>query len=100
MDFSSIARHEEGMLPGVRADVEKYTLIGICRCHDVSKEKQYRLFVSSIKKDIFVDKVPGISVVADPINFSGEIKIFSAIAGGYICRAFPAPVYKRELRKI
>jgi hypothetical protein len=69
------------MLPGVRADVEKYPLIGIGGCHDVAKEKQHRLFVSPVKKDILVDVVSGISFVADSIDLSGEIKTLVAVAG-------------------
>ena len=98
MDFSGMARNEKGMLAGVGANVEKYTLTGIRRHHDVSKEIQYRFFERSIIKDAFIDFISRISFIAEPIDLSGEIKTFIIVASGEVVRAFPAAVHKRELR--
>jgi len=75
-----MAGHEEGMLSGVGADIEKDTLVRIRRCHNVPQEKEHRLFVSPIIKDVLVDIIAGVSLVTDAVKISGEIKIFLAIA--------------------
>ena len=85
------------MLSGIGADIDEYTLIGVCRLHDISHEEQNRLFVSTKIENAPVNIIAGIAIITHSEKISREIKVGASKTSGNVCRLVEAPKYPIKL---
>jgi hypothetical protein len=70
------------VLSGVGANVDKCSFIRVNRAHNITKQKEYGFFVSTIIENVVVNAITEIALILDTIDFRDEIDALAAVARG------------------